>query len=81
LICGGAGAMAEYILARETHDEMLVAYRAQKFDQAISMCKELMDEFDGQMDHSYELWIERCNDMKTVKLPMDWDGIFRATSK
>jgi adenylate cyclase len=81
LICSDAGAMAEYILARETHDEMLVAYRAQKFDQAISMCKELMGEFDGQMDHSYELWIERCNDMKTVKLPMDWDGIFRATSK
>lgn len=76
-----AGASAEYILAREKHDAMMTAYRAQKFDQAIKMCKELMGEFDGQMDHSYELWINRCKDMKNVKLPKDWDGIFRATSK
>ena len=40
-----------------------------------------MGSFDGQMDHSYELWIERCKDMKNVKLPKDWDGVFRATSK
>ena len=81
LLCGDAGAMAEYILAREAHDEMLAAYRAQKFDAAVDMCRELMGEFDGQMDHSYELWIERCVEMKKVKLPKDWDGIFRATSK
>jgi adenylate cyclase len=76
-----AGAGAEYILARETHNAMIAAYRAQKFDQAIEMCKELMGEFDGQMDHSYELWIERCKDMKNVKLPKDWNGIYVATSK
>ena len=81
LLCGDAGAMAEYMLAREAHDEMLAAYRAQKFDAAVDMCRELMGEFDGQMDHSYELWIERCVEMKKVKLPKDWDGIHRATSK
>ena len=81
LLCSDAGAMAEYLLARKTHDEMLAAYRAQKFDTAIAMCEELMGEFDGQMDHSYELWIERCAEMKTVKLPKDWDGIHRAQTK
>jgi len=81
LLCGDAGAMAEYLLARDTHDEMLAAYRAQEFDAAITMCQKLMGEFDGQMDHSYELWIERCVEMKKVKLPEDWDGVFRATSK
>ena len=81
LLCSDAGAMAEYMLAREAHDEMLAAYRAQKFDAAVDMCRELMGEFDGQMDHSYELWIERCVEMKKVKLPKDWDGIHRATSK
>jgi adenylate cyclase len=81
LLCGDAGAMAEYMLAREAHDEMLAAYRAQKFDAAVDLCRELMGEFDGQMDHSYELWIERCVEMKKVKLPKDWDGVFRATSK
>lgn len=81
LLCSDAGAAAEYVLAREVHDEMLAVYRAQKFDAAIDMCKELMGEFDEQMDHSYELWIERCVEMKKVKLPKDWDGVFRATSK
>ena len=81
LLCGDAGAMVEYMLAREAHDDMLAAYRAQKFDAAVDMCRELMGEFDGQMDHSYELWIERCVEMKKVKLPKDWDGIHRATSK
>lgn len=76
-----AGSLPEYMLAKEHHDEMLAAYRAQKFDKAIKMCEELMGEFDGQMDHSYELWIERCKEMKTHDLPKDWDGIYRATSK
>lgn len=81
LLYTDVGSMPEYMMARETHDAMLAAYRAQKFDQAIKMCKELMGEFDGQMDHSYELWIERCKEMKTHDLPKDWDGIYRATSK
>jgi adenylate cyclase len=76
-----ANSASEYIMARETHDAMLVAYRAQQFDKAIEMCHSLMGEFDGQMDHSYELWIERCREMKKVTLPADWDGVFRATSK
>jgi adenylate cyclase len=70
-----------YKIARTVHDDMLKAYRLQNFDLAISICKELIGSFDGQMDHSYELWIERCKEMKTVKLPKDWDGIYRATSK
>jgi adenylate cyclase len=73
--------MAEYILAKQQHDAMLSAYRKQRFDVAITMCNSLMGKFDGQMDHSYELWIDRCKEMKTIKLPKDWDGIYRATSK
>ena len=81
LFVSDPGAAAEYIAAREVHDAMLAAYRAQKFDQAIKICQELMGEFDEQMDHSYELWIERCEAMKSMKLPKDWDGIYRATTK
>ena len=73
--------MAAYQAARLNHNQMLAAYRAQKFDQAIELSKDLTGQFDGQMDHSYELWIERCEDMKHAKLPKDWDGIYRATSK
>ena len=67
--------------ARERHELMLQYYREQKWDKAITMCQELTGEFDGNMDHYYELWIERIADMRTRDLPADWDGTFRATSK
>ena len=67
--------------ARENHKSMLSLYRAQKWDKAIALCKQLTGEFDGNMDHYYELWIERIADMRTRNLPSDWDGTFRATSK
>lgn len=76
-----AGAMAEYILASQAHADMIKMYREQKFNTAIELCKELAGEFDGQMDHYYELWIQRCEEMKRAKLPKDWDGVYRATSK
>jgi hypothetical protein len=68
-------------MARQSHDEMLREYRAQHFETALEMCDILTGEFDGQMDHYYEIWKERCYEMKLQKLPRDWDGIFRATSK
>jgi hypothetical protein len=41
----------------------------------------LIGEFDGQMDHYYEIWKDRCREMKLRKLPRDWDGVYVATSK
>ena len=76
-----AGSHGDYEVGRLEHDAMLQCYRDQKFDDAIVMCQNLVGEFDGQMDHYYELWIDRCQDMKKIRLPKDWDGIFRATSK
>ena len=40
-----------------------------------------MRHFDGKMQNYYKMWIERCEYMKTQKLPKDWDGIFVATTK
>jgi adenylate cyclase len=65
----------------QMHDAMLALYRKQKFDQAIKQCQELKGRFDGAMDHYYDAWIERCEEMKNVGLPKDWDGVYRATSK
>lgn len=76
-----ASAMAEYLMAKEHHDLMLAYYRKQQWDKAEELCRELTGEFDGQMDHYYELWLERIAEMKTHDLPKDWDGIYRATSK
>jgi hypothetical protein len=33
------------------------------------------------MDHYYDIWIDRCEKMKQIKLPADWDGMYHATSK
>ena len=75
------GNHGEYEIARLEHDAMLQCYRSQKFDDAIVMCKNLHGEFDGQMDDYYDIWLERCLEMKKSRLPKDWDGIYRATSK
>jgi adenylate cyclase len=70
-----------YYTAKAKHDEMHLAYRNQKFDPAIKLCKELKGEFEGKMDKYYDMWIERCEFQKTQTLPEDWNGVFIATSK
>jgi adenylate cyclase len=72
---------ADWISAREHHELMLEYYRKQEWDKAIALCQELTGEFDGKMDHYYELWIERIAEMRTRNLATDWDGTYRATSK
>jgi adenylate cyclase len=65
----------------QMHESMLTLYRQQKFDQAAKSCKDSMGRFGGAMDHYYEMWMDRCREMKSAGLPLDWDGIYRATSK
>jgi adenylate cyclase len=72
---------AEYHVAKQIHDAMHNAYRSQKFNMAISMCKQLRDQFDGRLTGYYDMWIERCEFQLTQTLPEDWNGVFIATSK
>ena len=65
----------------QMHAAMIALYRQQKFDQAIKFCGDLAGRFNGVMDHYYEIWGNRCEEMKKQDLPADWDGVFRATSK
>ena len=67
--------------AQKKHEQMHEDYRAQRFDDAISKCKLLHDHFDHKMEKYYDMWIERCEYMKTQNLPKDWNGVFIATSK
>ena len=76
-----ANSAAEYMMAKEQHDEMHELYKSKKFDQAIELCKELKGEFDGQMDDYYDIWIGRCELMKTMKLDKNWKGEWIATEK
>ena len=70
-----------YVASVEAHNKMLTLYRQKNFDMAIRFCEDLKGSFNGVMDHYYDIWIERCNEMKTKNLPKDWDGIYRATTK
>jgi adenylate cyclase len=67
--------------SKKKHDEMLKLYRNKEFDKAQKSCELLATHFDGKMEGYYEMWIERCEFMKTQQLPENWDGIFRATTK
>lgn len=67
--------------AKDYHNLMLAHYRKQEWDKAIKLVNELKGEFDGQMDHYYELWLNRIEEMRNANLPTDWDGVFRATGK
>tara|TARA_B100001115_G_scaffold51977_1_gene38530 strand:+ start:1008 stop:3059 length:2052 start_codon:yes stop_codon:yes gene_type:complete len=67
--------------AQKKHQQMHEDYKAQKFDDAIRKCEILHDHFDHKMEGYYNMWIERCEYMKTQNLPKDWNGVFIATTK
>jgi adenylate cyclase len=67
--------------AQKKHEQMHEDYRAQRFDDAIDKCRMLHGHFDHKMELYYDMWIERCEYMKTQDLPEDWSGTFVATSK
>ena len=71
----------KYIKPAEMHEAMHSNYQKQNFDKAIKICNDLMDCFEGQMKDYYNMWIERCEYMKTQDLPRDWNGVFIATTK
>lgn len=66
---------------QKKHERMHQLYKDKKFDEAIKECKILKKCFDGKMEKYYDMWIERCEYMKTQDLPEDWDGIFIAATK
>ena len=67
--------------AQRKHQQMHEDYKAQRFDDAIAKCRLLHDHFDHKMEGYYDMWIERCEYMKTQNLPKDWNGVFIATTK
>jgi adenylate cyclase len=73
--------LAEWKHNKEIHELMLEYYRKQEWNKAIALVDTLKGKFDGQMDHYYDLWLERIEEMKAANLAADWDGVFRATSK
>lgn len=71
----------DYITSKKHHDQMHNLYRMQMFDEAIQQCNLIRKSFNGKMEKYYDMWIERCEYMKTQNLPKDWNGVFIATTK
>ena len=63
------------------HIQMHELYEKKEFKKAITKCKLLKNDFKGQMQGYYEMWIARCEYMMTQELPKDWDGVFIAQGK
>ena len=70
-----------YYASQKRHEEMYAFYQAQQFTKASTLCQQLKSQFSGKMSGYYDMWIERCEYMKTQDLPADWDGIFIAQTK
>jgi adenylate cyclase len=67
-----------YAIAKvgEKHQQYLDAYYEGDWETAKKHCKTLMKE-ESELKHYYELMVERLNKGK----PVDWDGVYHATSK
>ena len=76
-----ANSVAEYEFAKKSHLAMYSAYQKQQFVKAKSLCKNLMGEFDGQMDGYYEMWMERCDEYAKNPPGEGWDKVYRTNSK
>ena len=62
------------------HHAFLHNYRVQKWDDAILLAESLM-KYNTELKKYYEMMIERINELKEKNLSIDWDGVYRATSK
>jgi adenylate cyclase len=70
-----------YKNARNEHNTMMNAYRAQRFIVARSMAMGLKGCFGGQMDDYYDMWIDRCEEYAKNPPGEGWDGVYRTNSK
>jgi adenylate cyclase len=78
VLAAPSGSHAE---AKQDHTRFLQLYRAQKWAAAAELAQHLKTEFDHEFEAYYDAMIERIQDLRSARLPSDWDGIYRATSK
>jgi adenylate cyclase len=72
----------EFAQLKKQHEDMLAAYRGQKWDLArmkIATCKSKMNGLN--LGEFYNLYEERIAEFEKNPPPPDWDGVYVATSK
>ena len=71
----------EFIAIRSKHDAMLAAYRSQHWDDAEALLAECRALTNGEIEGLYDLYDERISEYREVPPPVDWNGVFVATTK
>ena len=77
-IVNGTGVDKFYL---QTHRDFIKAYRSQDWDYALQYTKTLENAFKGELRDYYKMMEERIAELRKAKLPKNWDGVYRATSK
>ena len=78
ILSNATGINREYV---GIHRNFIKAYRRQDWDSALSCIKVLKVAFNGELTDYYDMMAERIEELKQANLPLDWDGVYRATSK
>ena len=68
------------LLGETQHMKFLELYRTGHWEVAEKFANDLKKCWKGEMDHYYDMMIDRINEYKDNP-PSNWDGIYRATSK
>jgi adenylate cyclase len=71
-----------FIVLNGIHDEMLEAYRGQRWDEAqdkLTGCREITNGFN--LNSFYDIYAERMTEYKADPPGDGWDGVYVATSK
>lgn len=63
------------------HDDMIVDFRAQRWDDAEEKMSSLEGRLNGAMDGFYAIYRGRIAEYRADPPPADWDGVFVATTK
>ncbi len=74
-----AGVSPEMKKALDAYNKGLMAYRAQKWDDAIAQFKNVLSV--RAEDGPSKVYIERCENFKKIPPPDKWDGVFVMHSK
>jgi hypothetical protein len=56
-------------------------YRARRWNDAKEMAKAIIEHKPGLLDDYYNMMIERIEYLQKNDPGLDWDGVYRATSK
>jgi adenylate cyclase len=66
---------------KEAHAEFLLAYRQQRWDDAIRLIRQCREIGVSEVGTCYDLFASRIDVLRTANLPADWDGSYAMTEK